>query len=300
MKQNRPLATSLMIAALVTIGCERTPEPPDISFADYEDAYSSKVDFARVEHEMPLSPEALDTVTPENLEALSQEQVDQLYARLTAGPMPDGAFDGTFFFAEGGGARRIAEIIGGLKGVAVDVKLDLANDIGERLWRGKVFYRDERVLRNQITERRYMQALFDLDPDTIEQKVIEGERRWLFFPKKAWLVFPAKLYCGQSLLDGRRESIIIDYAFNDQIEGYQPNLDYLVGRHGLYIRDEIRMIRPGFYLGRAYFGRAFGMNFTLYNEDVAAAGYQDFISGKPTEEDCWTGTQEHGAVAAAQ
>lgn len=298
MRRNGLLASSLMIAAMVTTGCERTPVPPDIPFANSENAYSSKVDFARVEHDMPLSREALDTITPENLEALTQEQVDQVYARLTAGPIPDGAFKGTFFFAEGGGARRIAEIMGGLKGVAVNVKLDLVNNIGERLWKGKVFYRDERVLRNMITERRYMRVL-DLDPDTIEQTEIEGQRSWLFFPKKAWLVFPAKLYCGQSLLDGRRESIIIDYAFNDQIEGYQPKLDYLVGRHGLYIRDEIRMIRPGFYLGRAYFGRVFGMNFTLYNEDVAAAGYSDFMAGKFTEEDCWTGTQQHGAVAVA-
>ena len=30
------------------------------------------------------------------------------------------------------------------------------------------------------------------------------------------LFFPAKVYCAQSLLDGRRESIVIDYAFSDE------------------------------------------------------------------------------------
>ena len=64
-----------------------------------------------------------------------------------------------------------------------------------------------------------------------------------------WLLFPAKLYCGQSLLDGRRESVIIDYAYNDDLPGYQENPDALAGRNGLRIRDEIRMIRPGLLPG---------------------------------------------------
>jgi hypothetical protein len=32
------------------------------------------------------------------------------------------------------------------------------------------------------------------------------------------------------------------------------------------VRDEIRMIRPGFYLGRAYLDRGFALNFTLYDK----------------------------------
>ena len=44
-------------------------------------------------------------------------------------------------------------------------------------------------------------------------------------------------------------------------------------QQGLMIRDEIRMLRPGFYLGRAYFGTLFGLNFTLYNDDVAQASH---------------------------
>jgi hypothetical protein len=52
----------------------------------------------------------------------------------------------------------------------------------------------------------------------------------------------------------------------------------LVGKDGLMIRDEIRMVRPGFYLGRAYFGTLFGLNFTLYNEDVARAETADWAA----------------------
>ena len=32
------------------------------------------------------------------------------------------------------------------------------------------------------------------------------------------------------------------------------------------MRDEIRMIRPGLYLGRAYLDRGFALNFTLYDK----------------------------------
>ncbi len=67
--------------------------------------------------------------------------------------------------------------------------------------------------------------------------------------RDTFLLFPAKLYCGQSLLDGRRESVIIDYAFTDELPGYREHPDSLGGRKGLRIRDEIRMVRPGFYLG---------------------------------------------------
>ena len=45
--------------------------------------------------------------------------------------------------------------------------------------------------------------------------------------------------------------------------------DFLAGRDGLAVRDEIRMVRPGFYLGRAYLGKVFLLNFTLYNKAIA-------------------------------
>ena len=42
-----------------------------------------------------------DSVTPGRLAEYSQEQVDQIYGRLTAGPIPDGAYDGDLFFPRG-------------------------------------------------------------------------------------------------------------------------------------------------------------------------------------------------------
>jgi hypothetical protein len=111
------------------------------------------------------------------------------------------------------------------------------------------------------------------------------------------LLFPAKLYCGQSLLDGRRESIIIDYAFTDDLPGYREKPDALAGRDGFEIRDEIRMIRPGFYLGRAYMKRLFVLNFTLYNGDVAEKDSGAFQAGGLVQENCWVGPQRATAMA---
>jgi hypothetical protein len=109
--------------------------------------------------------------------------------------------------------------------------------------------------------------------------------------KETWLLFPAKLYCGQSLLDSRRESVIIDYFFTDEIEGYQESPDFLAGRRGLRVRDEIRMIRPGFYLGRAYLDRNFALNFTLYDEAADEQAREGFVKTGSVQQECWPGTQ---------
>lgn len=285
-----------LAAGLITAGCE-SRSPPAIPFLDFADHHASKPDFARVEHEVPLAPVDLVKITPANLETLSQEQVDQIFARLTAGPIPDGAYDGTFFFADGGGIRRLSELLGGVKGLAVDVKLEKLEALGQILWKGKVFFREQGVLRNMIQDRRLLKLVVD-DPDALPKTDIPGRKILGLFQDDAWLLFPAKLYCGQSLIDSRRESIIIDYGFGDQIEGYRERPDFLAGRRGLKIRDEIRMIRPGFYLGRAYMGHTFLLNFALYNAKVADAGRHAFVATGAVQEDCWPGTQRIGRLAA--
>ena len=122
---------------------------------------------------------------------------------------------------------------------------------------------------------------------TIQKITVDG--------KDQWLLFPAKLYCGQSLLDSRRESIIVDYFFTDEIPGYRQKPDFLAGRNGLAVRDEIRMVRPGFYLGRAYAGKAFLLNFMLYNKSIAERDGPAFASTGKAAEDCWPGTQARAA-----
>lgn len=292
MKKNRKIVHA-SLAVLIVVAGVLILRPwwggkTKIEFAAYGQYYSDKPDFAMVEHRYPIRRDDLMQITPRDLEKLDQEQLDQLYARLTAGPIPDGPFDGSIIFARGTGVKRVGEALGGLKGLAVRFaarKLDL---IGETLWKGKVFYRDQRVLRNRIEDLAILKPLITGELSTIPKITVGG--------RDAWLLFPAKLYCGQSLLDGRRESIIIDYAFSDDVEGYREMPDYLAGRRGFKVRDEIRMIRPGFYLGRAYIDRVFALTFVLYNDQIATRDAGTFTSGK-LQEDCWTGTQQLAARA---
>jgi hypothetical protein len=281
----------LLPAVLGLSGCDQIkgwfPGKPDIAFAPYGDTYASKPDLAQVEYEYPIPRQELAKVTPKYLAGLNQEELDQLYARLGSGPIPDGPFDGEIVFPRGSsGKLRAAEIIGGLKGLGVNFKGKMLETAGETLWKGKVFYRDQKILRNRIHDLAALRPL--IGPGDIPKIDVDG--------KDAWLLFPAKLYCGQSLIDSRRESIIIDYAFTDELHGYRENPDFLAGRRGLRVRDEIRMVRPGLYLGRAYMDHAFILNFVLYNKDLDQAGRAEFEIGQ-VKDQCWSGTQTR-AVAS--
>ena len=262
---------------------------PDIKFAPSAAPYQSKPDFAQLEYQYPLTPADLKKITPQNVAMLNQEQVDQIYARISAGPIPDGAFEGNLFFPKGSsGKLRAAEIVGGLSGLAVNLKGKKLDMIGEALWKGKVFYRDKKILRNRIEDLAILAPVIDGNLSDIPKITVHG--------RDAWLLFPAKLYCGQSLLDGRRESIVIDYAYTDEIEGYREKPDFLAGRRGFLVRDEIRMIRPGFYLGRAYLNRMFALNFILYNKEIAERDNDAFLKTGKIAEDCWIGTQQRLAT----
>lgn len=290
----KSFATLAALALLVSLsGCEQKPktEPPKIEFLPASAGYASKPDFALVEHLHPIPAAELARITPEYLAGMDQEQVDQIYARLSAGPIPDGAFDGALFFPKGSsGKLRASEIVGGLKGLALQFKGRKLEALGEALWKGKVFYRGERVLRNRIEDLAILKPLIDGSLSDIPKVEVDG--------RDAWLLFPAKLYCGQSLLDGRRESIIIDYAFSDELPGYRERPDYLATRRGFKVRDEIRRVRPGFYLGRAYIQRTFVLNFTLYNPAIAERDGPAFVTTGQTQEDCWAGTQQRRLLAS--
>jgi hypothetical protein len=281
----------LLPTLMMLSGCEKISDwlagKPDIAFAPAGDTYAGKPDFAQVEYEYPIPLQELAKVTPKYLASLNQEELDQLYARLSSGPIPDGPFDGEIVFPRGSsGKLRAAEIIGGLKGLGVNFKGRMLETAGEALWKGKVFYRDQKVLRNRIQDLSVLRPV--IGPGDIPKIDVDG--------RDAWLLFPAKLYCGQSLIDSRRESIIIDYAFTDEIRGYREKPDFLAGRRGLKVRDEIRMVRPGLYLGRAYMDHAFVLNFVLANKAMDKAGRAEFETGQVKDE-CWPGTQTRVVAA---
>ena len=307
------------LAALVAIATAtpvRAQSGPDIPFAADQDTALKdpdnpekkfRIDFARVEAEAPLTRQQLMSITPEYVKTLSQERVDQIYGRITAGPIPDGKYFGDLFFALGDSitpkmdfAPRIQEIFGGLEGRLAGLAADRLEKLGREMWKGKVFSRNERVLRNMIEDKPIIRLITD---NRLSIKKETVPRDWLlsgsYRQNTVWLLFPAKLYCGQSLLDGRRESVIVDYNYSDDgtVTGYRKSPDSLAGRGGLRIRDEIRMVRPGFYLGRAYTNRMFLLNFTLFNAEVANRDGPAFAAGGPVAEDCWPGEQARKTVA---
>lgn len=227
---------------------------------------ATEVDFAELEHAGKCPELLAQAKSYDKIKAWNQEKLDQVYACAKAGPMPNGFMAGKVIFAPGGNFENFAKYAASL-GIPLDKAAFKA--FAESLWKGKVFYRDERALLNKMGE--------DVRP--ILGKDIKGQLR-----------FPAKLYCGQSLLDSRRESNIIDYAFTDTVKvggetPYDDSIDWIAGgktktgKTGLKTRDEIRMLAPGFYLGRAYLDRVFVLNFALTaeqpidGEDKCFAGY---------------------------
>lgn len=269
------LATALVLAlATFLAGCPENGGPPEEKAFEHV-VFDQRLSLDQIEQQHPLTAQGRAELTPENVATLAQWQVDQLYARLTAGAIPDGPWQGRFFFAPGGGPRNLSEALGGVSERIIDFKLEELTKVGEQLWKGKVFYKDQGVLRNMIDYERVVTKIFHVDPGDVRTEEIDG--------REVALLFPAKLYCGDSLNDPRRESVIIDYSETQTIEGYVPKIDYLAGHDALNIRDEIRFVRPGFYLGLAYYlqGKLL-LTFTLYNEAAASSGVT------PAEE-CWDG-----------
>jgi len=186
---NRISRASIFFAAALSIaGCDYVNSivhrAPNLKFEKAGTDYASKPDFAQVEYKYPLAPADLAKLTPQNIANYSQEQVDQIYARLSAGPIPDGPFDGGLFLPKNShGDRRIAEIVGGIPGLAVELKTQKIETLGAHLWRGKVFYRDQRLLRNRIEDLQALKPIIDGDLSTIPKIDVDSEKQWLMFPR---------------------------------------------------------------------------------------------------------------------
>jgi hypothetical protein len=136
----------------------------------------------------------------QQLLAMSQAQLDDLFRASPAGDIPNGAANGTAIIAPGTRySATIAEII---------------NHFG---WQGKVFDAANGFLKNRI----------------------------LAFGVEAII---AKVYKGPSWLDNK-ECIVLDYSQTS-----------IVAKH---IRDEIRLVSPGFYLGKVYWDKDRLIDFCL-------------------------------------
>ena len=262
----RPHIIAVMAALAIWGACRSAPPP--IRFAP------PGTDVAQLRSEFALTDAERGALTPDSFRSLTQEQVDQIYLRLASGPVPDGPFRGDLFFPrDRDGHARIRDLADPGPSLPAHLGAMHVERLGRALWKGKVFFRPQRILRNRIDDLAILKPIIT-DANTIPKLTFDGET--------TWLLFPAAVSCGPSRLDPTRPSIVIDYSKGPSIDGYRRVPDELAGTDGLNILDEVRVIRPGFYLGRAHFGPRFGLNFTLLDP----AGATDAPLPTEIREDC--------------
>ena len=120
---------------------------------------------------------------------MSQAQLDELFTKSDAGPIPDGAAKGTAIIAPG-----------------TVFSPAIAQAISFFTWQGKTFDGEHGALRNRI-------SVLGLN------------------------AIVAEVYKGPSWYD-QKECIVLDYSKTSTVAGW--------------IRDELRQLEPGTYLGKVY------------------------------------------------
>src|SRR6476660_761756 len=131
---------------------------------------------------------------------MSQTELDALFTKSEAGPIPDGQADGTAIVAPG-----------------TAFSPEIAKFVSVFAWQGKVFDSKAGLLRNRI-------GPFGLN------------------------AIIAKVYKAPSWLDGK-ECIVLDYSDPSMV--------------AQWIRDEIRQIEAGLYLGKVYWEKKRLIDFAL-------------------------------------
>jgi hypothetical protein len=132
--------------------------------------------------------------------AMSQTELDDLFRASPAGPIPNGSAEGTAIIAPG-----------------TKYSMPIAQVINHFGWQGKVFDAEKGVLKNRL----------------------------LAFGFEAIV---ARVYKTPSWLDNK-ECIVLDYSETSILAHY--------------VRDEIRLIGPGFYLGKVYWAKDRLIDFCL-------------------------------------
>ena len=126
-----------LLAALAIVSACRTAMP-SIRFAP------PGTDVTRLRTEFPLSDAERQALTPENIRTLTQDQVDQIYLRLSSGPIPDGPFRGDLFFPrDRDGHARVRDLPDPAPRLLAHVAALPAERLGAQFWKGKVFFRSQ-------------------------------------------------------------------------------------------------------------------------------------------------------------
>ena len=181
--------TLALLAGLAPRG--EAQQAPDIPFAPRTDpslrdpdnpAKTFRVDFARVEHEFPLS--RADLIEDHAGEYRRPDPGGGRPALRAADRRTDPRrpVPGRPLLRSRGNGRearlrtRLEEILGGIHGRVAGRSVEFIEELGRRLWKGKVFYRDERILRNMIENVVVLRRLID-DVDSVRTAAIPRESR---------------------------------------------------------------------------------------------------------------------------
>ena len=157
-----------------------------------------------------------------------QEQLDQIYARLTAGPIPDGPFDGDLVLPEGEERRpparrdrrrpaRASRSSSSCTGSRISART---------LWKGKVFYRNERVLRNRIEDLALAQA-------RSSKAIPRRFRRSRSAARTSGCCFRRSSTAARACSTAGASRSSSTTSSPTRLPGYRQRPDFLAGRNGL-------------------------------------------------------------------
>jgi len=249
--------------------------------------YQFKPDQAWLESTAPMTLAMRQALSADDFKNMTQEELDQIYIRLSSGPIAPGSYKTTAMM-KGNAANNVKNFLmtkfHGVQvlGSTVCGQQDVAQCFSDFAWRGIRIYAPDsstseyssRTAVSKITAQAVKAVLLpvmsQLDP-----------RNWLirtsddFYGESKYMIFPAHVYCGQSLLDHRKESVVIDHSWGSDFSPFINGIDNILGRDYMDIRDELRMVRPGLYLGRVYAQKIFLFNFVAYNPDADKAASQE-------------------------
>ncbi len=242
-----------------------------------EKSFKQKASYADVEKMAPLNRSAYTLLGPKDLKSLSMEEYNQIYARLSSGPMPLG--DYASYVMQKPALyqvlkKRLLKQIISLSEVAKlgrqVCQQEVEDCLFEFIWKGKRFSSKDEM--DQIKSQSLFNPIssgfkISLVPDFLKSKRIDEAIDFTegLIDKASLTFFPMQAYCGISQVDTRRESIIVDGAFADDfgLPSYIAARDEIVTRKGLNISEEYRMLRPGLYLGKVFSNKIFLFNVVL-------------------------------------
>jgi len=239
-----------------------------------EKYYNQLIDYAQLEKMAPLSSADLASVTAEDIRTLSMEEFNQLYARLSAGPMPLGDYSGYIlqkppvYNAVKKRILKQASVFANFLGIVKNACNREAEDcLFEFIWKGKRFLPADKMdqIETLTTINFGSSALTKFTPDILKGVIPSSIKAGIVnaADRLSFTGLPMHVYCGESLVDTRRESIITDGAFADDFANYSKLTDEVITRKGLKITEEYRMVRPGLYIGKAYSNKLFLFNVAL-------------------------------------